>query len=136
MDVDEDVFPILTKMDELMAEIQSELLPSVKALSEDIVATQFSVEEQARMSIAAAFAILMATYCRRRFLNEPIEAPLTQRIEKIGEYIKKVRATDSSIKGKKHLSVADRGGKKVNVQYVENMIKNAQSINKAKQTTD
>lgn len=135
MDVDEDVFPILTKMDDLMAEIQSELLPSVKVLSEDIVATQFSVEEQARMSIAAAFAILMATYCRRRFLNEPIEAPLTQRIEKIGEYIKKVRATDSS-KGKKHLSAADRGGKKVNVQYVENMVKNAQSINKAKHTTD
>ena len=131
MDVDDDVAPILSKMDELMAEIQTELLPKVKDLTEDTVATQFAVEEQARVSIAAAFAILMATYCRRRFLNEPIDAPLTQRIEKIGEYIKKVRATDSS-KGKKHLSAADRGGKKVNVQYVENVIKNVQSINKAK----
>lgn len=62
MDVDSDIKPLLDSMSEAMQRIRLELLPALKELDEDTLASQYSVDEQARLYISAAFTLALSLY--------------------------------------------------------------------------
>ncbi|RNF19630.1 exosome-associated protein 3 [Trypanosoma conorhini] len=95
MDFDEDVASLMRRMDATLLRMQSELLPLLASLNEDVLVTNYSVDEQARISLAAAFALVLLTYSHDRLRNAAGKAGMDARVqlklERVSGYIKKLR---------------------------------------------
>lgn len=110
MDVDADIAPVLASGDRLLEVIQRDLLPRLAALDEDVVESHYSMEEQARLYLSAAFTLAFSLYSldklNRRSVSSNVklsdmesfnsvagqmDPQLLLKIERITEYIKKLR---------------------------------------------
>ncbi|KEG12232.1 putative 3 exoribonuclease, partial [Trypanosoma grayi] len=95
MEFDEDVAPLMQKMDGALARMQTELLPLLAALDEDVLVSHYSVDEQARISLAAAFALVLLTYAHDRLQYNKraaaVDPQVQLKMDRVVEYIKKLR---------------------------------------------
>ncbi|KAH9586654.1 hypothetical protein LSM04_003815 [Trypanosoma melophagium] len=94
MEFDADIIPLMQGMDAAHRRMQTELLPLLTALDEDVVVSKYGVDEQARISIAAAYALVLLTYAHDRLWNkvgsEKIDPQVKLKMERVSEYIKKL----------------------------------------------
>eukprot|EP00758_Cryptobia_borreli_P012425 Tbor_TRINITY_DN5747_c1_g1::TRINITY_DN5747_c1_g1_i2::g.20140::m.20140 len=112
MDIDDEIAPTITKMKELLEEMYTTVIPILSNLNEDILATDCTVEEQAKLSVCSAFVILMGKYSYLKLNNTPIiDAALTERINKIGRYIRTIREYSSSDNNNNNNNNSGRGRK-------------------------
>ncbi|KPI85615.1 hypothetical protein ABL78_5325 [Leptomonas seymouri] len=119
MDVDSEVEPTLREMAKRIAVMRSDLLPALRQLDEDTILSHYSVDEQARLYLSAAFTLALSLYsldkvthrqavagtaaasrltgAGTRSRNAAPAAPSTTdtqlvlKIERITEYIKKLQ---------------------------------------------
>ncbi|KAH8612985.1 hypothetical protein ERJ75_000830300 [Trypanosoma vivax] len=95
MEFDEDILPLMQKMDGVLTQIQEQLLPLFSLLSEDVLVSNYGVDEQARISLAAAFVLLLVTYAHDALTNRPngagMDKQLMLKINRVTEYIGKLR---------------------------------------------
>lgn len=135
MDVDNEVEPTLQEMAKRMAVLRSDLLPALRQLDEDTILSYYSVEEQARLYLSAAFTLALSLYALDKITHRQVPAgsggavaprltgagtrhsgaapvvpantdtQLVLKIERITEYIKKLQELATLERGKK-LAVA------------------------------
>lgn len=119
MDVDSEVEPTLQDMAKRMAVMRADLLPALRQLDEDTIVSYYSVDEQARLYLSAAFTLALSLYSLDKITHRQVaaasvtaprltgagtrnnnnnsEAPastdtqLVLKIERITEYIKKLQ---------------------------------------------
>lgn len=91
MDVDPEVAPVLEELNTCLEALQSKVQSPLMQLDEDTVAGQYSVDEQARISLGSAFTMIMSYYCYKRLRNETIDAQLKFKVDRVGDYVKKLR---------------------------------------------
>ncbi|RNF10823.1 exosome-associated protein 3 [Trypanosoma rangeli] len=95
MDFDDDVVPLMQKLDAVLLRMRSELLPLLASLNEDVLVTNYSVDEQARISLAAAFVLVLLTYAYDRLQNAVgktgVDARVQLKLDRVSGYIKKLR---------------------------------------------
>ncbi|CCW71194.1 unnamed protein product [Phytomonas sp. Hart1] len=111
MNLDPQIVPVINSMQENLEKIQKNLLPKLDELDEDIVVSYYSLEEQARLFLSAAFAASLAMYSLDKLQNRAhhqgnsnakrvsegseidsgVDLQLSLKIERITDYIKKLR---------------------------------------------
>ncbi len=91
MEVDPDVANLLSSMNRSLEDIQQRVQAPLAHLNEDIVASSYPLEDQAKISLATAFTLIMSYDCYKRLHNEPIDAQLKLKVERVSEYVKKLR---------------------------------------------
>lgn len=91
MEVDPDVANLLSSMNRSLEDIQQRVQAPLMQLNEDVVASSYPLEDQAKISLATAFTLIMSYYCYKRLHNEPIDAQLKLKVERVSEYVKKLR---------------------------------------------
>ncbi|ESL10409.1 exosome-associated protein 3 [Trypanosoma rangeli SC58] len=117
MDFDDDVVPLMQKLDAALLRMRSELLPLLASLNEDVLVTNYSVDEQARISLAAAFMLVLLTYAQDRLRNAVgktgVDARVQLKLDRVSRYIKKLREIThlDSRKQEKTTEAAAAGGK-------------------------
>ncbi|CBZ23565.1 conserved hypothetical protein [Leishmania mexicana MHOM/GT/2001/U1103] len=62
MDVDSEVEPLLREMSKRLAVVRADLLPALRRLDEDTLLSHYSVDEQARLYLSAAFTLTLSLY--------------------------------------------------------------------------
>eukprot|EP00388_Colpodella_angusta_P004932 GDKJ01015676.1.p1 GENE.GDKJ01015676.1~~GDKJ01015676.1.p1 ORF type:complete len:134 (-),score=11.22 GDKJ01015676.1:103-504(-) len=125
MDADEDIIPLLNTLNESLAAFEANVLPLVSSLDEDTLATEYSVEEQAKLQIVCAYVALMGTFSQRLVAGEPIDEELRRRVEKVGEYIGKIKSSSDALG-----STAQRKTAKTSVrENLDRLLVNAKSVN-------
>ncbi|ESS69374.1 hypothetical protein TCDM_01881 [Trypanosoma cruzi Dm28c] len=119
MDFDDDVLPLMREMDAKLIRMQSELLPLLASLNEDVLVTKYSVDEQARVSLATAFILVLLTYAHDRMQHvggkKGMDARVQLKLERVSGYIKKLREItqlDNQLQGQKAVTAAATGGGK------------------------
>lgn len=70
MDIDDSIAPLLAKMEAALHTVQSELLPRLDALDEDTVVSNYSLDEQARLFLSAAFTLSFSLYALDKISNK------------------------------------------------------------------
>lgn len=91
MEVDPDVAELLSSMDKSLGDLQQRVQVPLSQLNEDVVASNYSVEDQAKITLATAFTLVMSYYCHKRLNNETIDPQLKLKVERVSEYVKKLR---------------------------------------------
>ncbi|CUG86857.1 Hypothetical protein, putative [Bodo saltans] len=91
MEVDPDIAELLSSMDNSLLELQQRVQGPLAQLNEDVVASNYPVEDQAKITLATAFTLIMSYYCHKRLHNEPIDPQLKLKVERVSEYVKKLR---------------------------------------------
>lgn len=125
MDVDPEIEPLLLKTRETLERLRTQLLPLLSELDEDILVSHYSLGEQARLYLAAAFTLAFSLYSLDKLTHRKhavvqlsgsgkggyaspdghadsaakdsaphagnIDAQLLLKIERITDYIKKLR---------------------------------------------
>lgn len=138
MDVDSEIAPTLQEMTKRMAVIRNELLPALQQLDEDAVVSFYSVDEQARLYLSAAFTLALSLYSLDKITHRTAPAgaaggarltgagprsaapttssadtQLVLKIERITEYIKKLQelaALERTKKAAAAAAAAEDGG--------------------------
>ncbi|AAZ12610.1 exosome-associated protein 3 [Trypanosoma equiperdum] len=99
MQFDEDIVPLMEKMNAALDRVHQCLLPLLSSLDEDMLVSNYTVDEQARISLSAASALLFLTYAHDRLLNRAQGAgedqQLMLKINRVTEYIGKLREITS-----------------------------------------
>lgn len=131
MDVDNEVEPTLQEMAKRMTVLRSDLLPALRQLDEDTILSYYSVEEQARLYLSAAFTLALSLYALDKITHRQVPAgsggavaprltgagtrhsgaapvvpantdtQLVLKIERVTEYIKKLQELATLERGKK-----------------------------------
>ncbi|CAG9568881.1 conserved hypothetical protein [Leishmania major strain Friedlin] len=113
MDVDSEVEPLLREMSRRLAVVRADLLPALRRLDEDTLLSHYSVDEQARLYLSAAFALTLSLYSLDKITHRQVasgggaaasvmaaspsvssastDTQLALKIERITEYIKKLQ---------------------------------------------
>lgn len=133
MDVDPDVADLVSNLQTALEAVQEKVQQPFLLLDEDIVASSFSVDEQARLSLAAAFTMIMAFYCHKRLQNETIDAQLKLKVERVSDYVKKLRelVEREKVKGAAAPAGAEPPLKRsrIDKDLTKRLVQNAQSVN-------
>ena len=106
MEVDSDVQPLLDNLKTTIDAIRDRVLPPFSILDEDLVTANYTPDEQARLSLAAAFALIMSYYSCKKLRNEPITEQLKLKVERVSDYVKKLREIVEREKIKRDLAAA------------------------------
>ncbi|CAC9446457.1 hypothetical protein conserved [Leishmania donovani] len=113
MDVDSEVEPLLREMSKRLAVVRADLLPALRRLDEDTLLSHYSVDEQARLYLSAAFTLTLSLYSLDKITHRQVasgggaaasamaastslssastDTQLALKIERITEYIKKLQ---------------------------------------------
>lgn len=112
MDIDSEIAPLVEKMNAALGPIQTELIPLFASLDEDTVMSSYSLHEQARLHLSAAFALAFGLYALDKLNHyqppatnkveathnrtvvtggSAVDAQLVLKIERITDYIRKLR---------------------------------------------
>ena len=91
MQIDNDVAPLIQSMDVNLARLRNEIIPVFQSIDDAYVLANFSADEQARLNLAAAFTLIMSFYSYKRCRHEPIDPQLKLNVERVAEYVKKLR---------------------------------------------
>ncbi|KAG5485932.1 hypothetical protein CUR178_07526 [Leishmania enriettii] len=62
MDMDSEVEPLLQEMSKRLEVVRADLLPALRQLDEDTLLSHYSVDEQARLYLSAAFTLTLSLY--------------------------------------------------------------------------
>ena len=92
--IDQDVKPTIEAMDQELANVQAKVVPQYKQLNEEIILTTMSLDDQAQLSLASAYSVVTSYYCYRRNLDLPIDDVLKAKVDRITDYIRKVKNSD------------------------------------------
>lgn len=122
MDADEDIIPLLNTLNASLAEFEATVLPLVSSLDEDTIATEYTVEEQAKIQIVCAYATVMGCYCQRMCAGEPIDHELRQRVDKISQYIGKIKSSSEVMGVRKTAKTSVK-------ENLDRLLVNAKSVN-------
>lgn len=125
MDADEEIIPLLNTLANSLAEFEATALPLVSSLDEDTIASEYTVEEQAKIQIVCAYASVMGLYCQRLCAGEAIDADLRQRVDKIGAYINKIKSSSDAMVGQPSRKTAKASVK----ENLDRLLMNAKSVN-------
>ncbi|CCW61085.1 unnamed protein product [Phytomonas sp. EM1] len=140
MDLDPQIVPVINAMQEKIETIKTNLLPKLDALDEDLVVSHYSLEEQARLFLAAAFATSLSMYSLDKLqnrahphdaahakrvgetseLNPGVDLQLALKIERITDYIKKLREiTDLANERRLQQQPSERAGESASAKVGE-----------------
>ncbi|GET85946.1 hypothetical protein, conserved [Leishmania tarentolae] len=72
MDVDNEVEPLLREMSNRLAVVRADLLPALRQLDEDTLLSHYSVDEQARLYLSAAFTLTLSLYSLDKITHRQI----------------------------------------------------------------
>jgi hypothetical protein len=72
MDVDSEVEPTLQQMARCMAVMRDDLLPALRQLDEDAILSYYSVDEQARLYLSAAFTLALSLYALDKITHRQV----------------------------------------------------------------
>ncbi|KPA83694.1 hypothetical protein ABB37_01950 [Leptomonas pyrrhocoris] len=72
MDVDSEVEPTLQEMARRIAVMRVDLLPALRRLDEDTILSYYSVDEQARLYLSAAFTLALSLYSLDKITHRQI----------------------------------------------------------------
>jgi hypothetical protein len=106
MEIDSDVQPLLDSLQTTLTGIKDRVMPSFAILDEDLVTANYSADEQARLCLASSFALIMSYYSVKKLRNEPISEQLKLKVERVSEYVKKLREIVEREKVKRDLAAA------------------------------
>lgn len=79
MKLDADIEPLVQEMTATMSDIQSKLLPLFDRLDEDMVIANYSPDEQARIYLSAAFTMALSLYSVDKLSHRSAPAPTGKR---------------------------------------------------------
>nr|CCC91635.1 putative 3' exoribonuclease [Trypanosoma congolense IL3000] len=131
MQFDEDIIPLMEKMDGALDAILKQLLPLLSSLDEDVLVSNYGVDEQARISLSAAFALLFLTFSHDRLLNKPGGAgedqQLMLKINRVTEYIGKLREITLLDNKPQQLSKQQEQGRSSGTPAADNIRKRGRS---------
>ncbi|KAG5511210.1 hypothetical protein JKF63_07152 [Porcisia hertigi] len=74
MDVDSEVEPLLKEMSKRLAVVREDLLPALRSLDEDTLLSYYSVDEQARLYLSAAFTLALSLYSLDKITHRQVLA--------------------------------------------------------------
>lgn len=92
--IDPDVAPLVSELEQDGTKLRQSVIAQYQTLNPDLIATSFSLEEQAKLNLAGAYTTLSALYCQRRLKNQPIDSVLQAKLEQVKDYMRKVKATE------------------------------------------
>lgn len=96
--MDADVEPIVEKLNAAAAAIRTQVVPAYGQLDEGKILSDGSLEDQATLCIASAYALTSALYVYKRCNGEEPDAQLKAKVERVGEYIRKIKAADIQLR--------------------------------------
>ena len=92
--IDPDVEPVVNALNNEMELIQQNVVVPYSNLSEEKIVTTMSIQDQVRLSLAGAYAVLSSFYCYKRVHNEPLDPIVKAKIDRVADYIRKVKNSD------------------------------------------
>jgi len=91
IDADPDMIPHLVELERCLGQVRDLILPSLKSLTEESLVAKCSSEAHAAYALAAAFTLLTSLHAQRKLENRSVDAQLAHKLNRIQEYIRKMR---------------------------------------------